>query len=247
MLKPTVPVEKLWHHYRTSKSVWRTGKFFGLAGQTVHEHLQKNGYKLYGANFTLEEDIAITEAYRTAKGVRSLDLHALAAKLGRPHHSNICRRARELGLTDRVRKHTLLQRDANSVRMLRQIQEGRATRSYASTKKGWYEFEGGKRYYLRSGWELAYARYLETLLQASDIKEWEYEPVTFWFEAIRRGVRSYTPDFGVMLPDDTVEYHEVKGYMDPKSLTKLKRMRIYHPDIKMKLVDKSALEGLGLI
>ncbi len=75
--------------------------------------------------------------------------------------------------------------------------------------------------YFRSAWEANYARYL-TFTKT----RWEYEKQTFWFEKIRRGVRSYTPDF--YLPDQKV-FHEVKGWMDKKSATKLKRMRIYYP------------------
>lgn len=33
-------------------------------------------------------------------------------------------------------------------------------------------------------------------------------------------------------------YHEVKGWMDPKSKTKLKRMKLYYPEIKIKLIEK---------
>ena len=62
---------------------------------------------------------------------------------------------------------------------------------------------------------------------------WEYEKQTFWFTKIKRGVRSYLPDF--WLPD-TQEYIEIKGYLDPRSKTKLKRMRIYYPEVKVILI-----------
>lgn len=104
-------------------------------------------------------------------------------------------------------------------------------------KNGWYEIEGLK-YYFRSGWEVVYARYLEWLLQSGEIKKWQYEPDTFWFEEIKRGVRSYLPDFKVFNKDGSFEYHEVKGYMDSKSVTKLKRMTKYYPEVKMVLIDK---------
>lgn len=114
------------------------------------------------------------------------------------------------------------------------------------TKKGWYESRD-RRYYLKSSWELSYAQYLDSLLESGKIEEWEYEPDTFWFEAIKRGVRSYTPDFKVEYADGSIEYHEVKGYLDSKSKTKLKRMRIYHPEIKMILVDRAYMVDLGLV
>lgn len=115
-----------------------------------------------------------------------------------------------------------------------------------TTIKGWYE-SGNRKYYLKSSWELSYAKYLDSSLKDGKIIEWEYEPDTFWFEKIRRGVRSYTPDFKVTQLNGTLEYHEVKGYLDSKSKTKLNRMRIYHPDIKMILIDRAVMKSLNLL
>lgn len=115
-----------------------------------------------------------------------------------------------------------------------------------TTKKGWYT-SGKRKYFLKSSWELAYAVYLDAELESGKIVSWEYEPDTFWFEKIKRGVRSYTPDFKVEYPDGRVEYHEVKGYLDSKSKTKLNRMRIYHPNIVMKLVDRAVMKELDLL
>lgn len=87
---------------------------------------------------------------------------------------------------------------------------------------------GGK--YFRSAWEANYARFLNFTGT-----KWEYEKKTFWFEKIKRGVRSYTPDF--YLPEQDV-YHEVKGWMDKRSATKLKRMKKYHPTVTVKVIDR---------
>lgn len=106
----------------------------------------------------------------------------------------------------------------------------------ASFGCGWREI-GGQRCFFRSAWEANYARYLEWLRQHGQILEWRHEPETFWFEAIRRGVRSYKPDFRVVEMNGAVCYHEVKGYFDPKSRTKLKRMAKYHPSTVVLLID----------
>lgn len=90
---------------------------------------------------------------------------------------------------------------------------------------------------MRSRWEMNYACYLDFLVKYKQIKDWEYESHTFWFDKIKRGVRSYTPDFLIYNNDGTIEYHEVKGFMDAKSKTKLNRMRIYYPKIKMVIID----------
>ena len=76
------------------------------------------------------------------------------------------------------------------------------------------------------------------MIKQNQIKKWEFEPDIFWFLKIKRGVRSYKPDFKVFNSNGTVEYHEVKGWMNPKSKTKLKRMAKYYPNIKMILVDR---------
>lgn len=56
------------------------------------------------------------------------------------------------------------------------------------------------------------------------ISEWMYEPETFEFP-VKRGSKFYTPDFKVFMPDGTVEYHEVKGYMDQRSASNVEVAR----------------------
>ena len=92
--------------------------------------------------------------------------------------------------------------------------------------------------YFRSSWEANYARYLNWLCEIGDIEHWEYEPDVFMFHEIKRGTRSYTPDFKVFEQDGSFEYIEIKGWMDPKSKTRLKRMAKYYPDVPLRLVDK---------
>lgn len=97
--------------------------------------------------------------------------------------------------------------------------------------------------YFRSRWEANYARYLNYLMDRDEITAWEHEPDTFWFEKIKRGVRSYLPDFKVYVEGESY-YVEVKGWFDSKSKTKLKRMKIYHPGVKLKLVDEFSYKKL---
>lgn len=106
-----------------------------------------------------------------------------------------------------------------------------------SWKQGWRDI-GGQRIFARSRWEANYARYLEFLRTAGEITAWQHEGETFWFEKIKRGTVSYMPDFKITNRDGSVEYHEVKGWMDDRSKTKLKRMAKYHPTVKIRLIDK---------
>jgi len=103
--------------------------------------------------------------------------------------------------------------------------------------------KGGKRkdlgnVYFRSRWEANWARYLNFLLQNRIIKKWDFEPETFEFHDIKKGNRFYTPDFRVVLSDDRVVYHEVKGWMTPKSETKIKRFRKRYPNHQLEVVDR---------
>lgn len=104
--------------------------------------------------------------------------------------------------------------------------------------QGWREI-GGKRKYFRSKWEANYGRYLELLKKSGQITDWHHEPDTFWFDGIKRGVCSYLPDYKITMPDGTFYYVEVKGFMDAKSKTKLKRMQKYYPTVLVVLIDGS--------
>jgi len=105
-------------------------------------------------------------------------------------------------------------------------------RQKTTWKSGWREIGGNKKFY-RSRWEANYARYLQWLKETSRIKDWKHECKTFWFDGVKRGTVSYLPDFWVQEIDESESYHEVKGWMDDKSKTKIKRMAKYHPDVKL--------------
>jgi len=102
-------------------------------------------------------------------------------------------------------------------------------------KQGWREF-GGKRIFYRSKWEANFGRFLQWQKEQGLIKEWLHEPQTFWFEGVRRGCVTYLPDFKVTYQDDRHEWVEVKGWMDPKSKTKISRFRKYFPKESLRIV-----------
>ena len=71
--------------------------------------------------------------------------------------------------------------------------------------KGWLTI-GGKKYFYKSKQEANYALFLQFLKDKGDIKDWEYEPDTFYFDGIKRGVTNYTPDFKIFENDGRVRY-----------------------------------------
>lgn len=93
----------------------------------------------------------------------------------------------------------------------------------------------------RSGWERNVARYLDHLVATGEVERVEYEPERFFFP-VKRGNKSYLPDFKVWYPDGSYEWWEVKGYMDNDSKIKLRRFALHHTEesLKLKLIDRPA-------
>ena len=292
--KALPPIEELWELYKQEGSVHRVKERIGICHSRIHNALVVAGYRLKGSKFSKEED-EIIKQYYTNTHHSCFDLQALTDKLKRTQKTNVSRRARELGLSDRSRpmskksrnkisgkaktrlkekghpkgflggKHsdetlkvisnkslaawermTPEKKQRRTLRMMKtRVKNGTMVnqRHKASWKAGWREI-GGKRCYFRSRWEANYARYLQCLVEIKQIKNWEHEPKTFWFEGVKRGSVSYLPDFRVTENDGSVAYHEVKGWMDNRSKTKLKRMAKYHPNVELIVINGAAYRDI---
>lgn len=73
--------------------------------------------------------------------------------------------------------------------------------------------------------ECDYARHLELLQRAGELRSFAFEP---W--KLRLADRTfYTPDFVVVLPNGEIECHEVKGFMRDDAAVKLKVAAELHP------------------
>ena len=103
-------------------------------------------------------------------------------------------------------------------------------------KQFWAKIGDKEPIYFRSSWEYYYAIFLEKLKQGGKIKDYFHEPKCFWFENIKRGIRSYLPDFLIIHLNGSEEWVETKGLMCNKSITKMKRMAKYYPEVKIRLV-----------
>lgn len=99
--------------------------------------------------------------------------------------------------------------------------------------------------YFRSSWEANYARYLNWMLSRKEILSWDYECQVFEFDGIKRGTRDYRPDFKVLLLAGGHEWHEVKGWMDPKSETRMKRMAKFWPGERVILIERAWFSANG--
>ena len=108
---------------------------------------------------------------------------------------------------------------------------------YSRCRRGTREDLG---FFVRSRWEANYARYLKWLEANGQIAAWKYEPTTFRFEGVSRGPYTYKPDFLVIEKDGTRAYHEVKGWMDSASRSRLKRFAKFYPDERIVVIDQAA-------
>lgn len=125
-----------------------------------------------------------------------------------------------------------------------QAKAKKASHHRSHVQAGWRTI-GGQRTYYRSKREANYARYLQWLLERGELHQWEYEPQRFWFP-LKSGNNSYTPDFKVWPAPGRYEWHEVKGWLDKPSATKLKRMKKYHPqEPEVRLVMGKEVGAIG--
>jgi hypothetical protein len=91
--------------------------------------------------------------------------------------------------------------------------------------------------WMKSTMELNYAAYLLWLKDRGAIADVLYEPKLYDYrEWYQKGAMHYTPDFLVIHPDGRKEWHEVKGYLDGPSKTKLKRYLKHYGQIPVVLV-----------
>jgi len=88
--------------------------------------------------------------------------------------------------------------------------------------------------FMRSSWEIAYAKYLDK----KGIK-WLYEPKTF-----NLGEMTYTPDF--YLPEKDL-YIEIKGYWRADAKVKFKLFKKQYTNFKIKVLNKNKLKQLKII
>jgi hypothetical protein len=161
------------------------------------------------------------------------------------HHSEQTRNKISIASKMSWKNKTESQKNEKTMKMLKTAEKnGTLYRTRKGTwKAGWREINGDKIYF-RSKWEANYAFYLEWLRKIGKIINWKHEPRTFWFEKIMRGCRSYLPDFEIVTESGMVEYHEVKGWFDRRSKTKINRMRIYYPEVRLVIIDKAKYKNI---
>lgn len=104
-------------------------------------------------------------------------------------------------------------------------------------KGQYYIKKDGSKIWLRSSYEIAYAKYLD-----SKEIDWIYEPKRFILKTINR---TYLPDF--YLPKED-EYIEIKGYLDKTSFLLFDTFKKEYSNIKIIMIHgKKELRKIGVL
>lgn len=108
--------EQLIESYNKLHSVWKVANEFGMCGQNVWERLNKLGYT--DKDKWTDEQLNTLRDYYSKDYTEPLNIHELEKLFGRDK-TNICRKAKEIGLTtNRNRKRTKEVVSAMSNRMI---------------------------------------------------------------------------------------------------------------------------------
>jgi 5-methylcytosine-specific restriction endonuclease McrA len=93
-ITPRFTNEQVIEAYQQTGSVWAAGKKLGMAGQSVHERLQKIGYPMANQKWT-DEEYAELKKLKEA----NLTIAQIASRLGRPY-AGVALKISRLGLGD---------------------------------------------------------------------------------------------------------------------------------------------------
>ncbi len=102
---------------------------------------------------------------------------------------------------------------------------------------------GGKEYHFLSSWEYEIAIRLDELKNKSFITDWEYEPERFIFKDVKRGIRSYLPDFKI-IRNDGILYLEVKGWQMPNGMKRIAMFRERFQEKKLLIIDENEYKSI---
>jgi len=176
--------------------------------------------------------------------------------LGKTHSIEYRKKRSELTKAMWTDQKSYLNSEEHRQKLSERMSKQMVDRIKKNPKSVYTNARGGTRedlgFYVRSRWEANVSRYIKFLVEKGEIYKWEYEPDTFWFENIKKGTRSYTPDFKIWETETSDPiYWEVKGYMDAKSKTRMKLMDKYYSGTEIKLIMekeyKEISERAGLI
>lgn len=95
---------------------------------------------------------------------------------------------------------------------------------------------GDKTCCFRSKLEHNWARWLQFQKSQGMINNWAFEQTRFEFRDELTGPKVFLVDFDILNNDGTFEYHECKGWLQGRDVSKFRRVAKYRPEVKISLV-----------
>jgi len=250
--------------YRGGESCERIGARIGVSRATVNAVLRRNGVQLDQRKVRRHaspSEETIAEMIRLY-AVEELNTHQIAARLG-VGSGTVVRYLNDRGVAMRahVKRHKLtpevraeLAARYATGETLEALQDVYGVSSTVVTdcldefgvkhRTGWGRFHAppwtdrrGRQFTFKSRWELLYAQHLD-----AQGAIWDYEARKFGL----RTCKCYTPDF-VVDRDGVDEYHEVKGWLDDRTIARMQEFARTYPARHLVLVGPRELVDLGLI
>lgn len=245
----------LWSQYQELGSAQRVAGLYNCNPERIRKSLVDAGYVLDHVKWSDSDELALIRYFDDTPPER-FSPYGFSLVVNRSVGA-VLQHARKLGVLEPIGKRTkanvLKARQRRASLELIESRQGELPvhpdsvsdpltpkTKQGKWQSGFYEVGLDSKLYLRSRWEYHWCLYLNWLKKNNKILRWEYEPQTFIFHEIEHGTRAYIPDFKVWTSDTEYHWEEVKGWMDPASATKLRRMAKYYPDEKIVLIDEQA-------
>lgn len=251
--------------YQGGMPTLHVARHFGVSDTTVRNILRRNGLVASHGREAISSDQVATmlRLYRAGKTVREIAAE-LSVIRGTPCSSgNVSKVLRKAGvpLRSSTKRHKLnpAQRAEVAARyaageILDALQKAYGVSSTViiacldehgiKHRTGWGRFRApawtdarGRRWTFKSRWEQRYAAHLDAQGRA-----WDYEARKFGL----RACSCYTPDFVVEV-GGVDEYHEVKGWLDDRTIARMQEFVRTYPARRLVLVGPRELAALGLI
>lgn len=226
---------------RDKANICRKARSLGLTNQRRSKTIARKPKQ--ATFFVVPEFRAAVTSFRIKEHIKTSG-HA-RGMLGKKHTAETLARVAQASRAQWANPNSKQNSAANAQRrsdeMVRNIKAGKMRSGYTRGKGG-KRADIGDRYF-RSSWEANYARLLNFRMKHGDVVAWDFECQTFEFVGIKRGSRLYVPDFKVTFADGRHEWHEVKGWMDARSKTKLRRMAKYHPNEKVVVIGADSFKA----
>lgn len=250
--------------YRNGESCEGIGTRIGVSRATINAVLRRNGVVLdqrKARRHASPSEETVAEMIRLYT-VEELNTHQIAARLG-VGASTVVRYLNDRGVAMRahVKRHKLTPEQRAEVagryaagEIMDALQKAYGVSSSViiacldehgiKHRTGWGRFHApewtdahDRTWTFKSRWELAYAQHLDARGAI-----WDYEARKFGL----RECSCYTPDFVVEV-DGVDEYHEVKGWLDDRTIARMQEFVRTYPRRRLVLVGPRELAGLGLI